>query len=64
MIAGSVDGVGGAVREIYAEPEYVDVSMPAHRTFEQPVPRGHTALAYVFQGEVGPSPRPTSPGKT
>ena len=42
----------GAVREIYADPEYLDVSMPARRTFEQPVPRGHTALAYVFEGEV------------
>jgi len=41
------------VKEIYAEPEYLDVSMPPRRVFEQPVPRGHTALAYVFQGEVG-----------
>jgi redox-sensitive bicupin YhaK (pirin superfamily) len=47
-----VDGVAGAVKEIHADPEYLDVSMPAGRTFEQPVPRGHTALAYVFEGEV------------
>ncbi len=52
VVAGSAEGVAGAVKEIYAEPEYLDVSMPARRTFEQPVPRGHTALAYVFQGEV------------
>ncbi len=52
VVAGAVDGVQGAVREIYAEPEYLDVSMPAHRTFEQPVPRGQTALAYVFRGAV------------
>jgi hypothetical protein len=52
VVAGEVDGVRGAVREIYAEPEYLDVSMPPLRTFEQPVPRGHTALAYVFRGEV------------
>jgi redox-sensitive bicupin YhaK (pirin superfamily) len=52
VVAGAVDGVAGAVKEIYAEPEYLDVSMPPHRTFEQPVPRGHTALAYVFEGEV------------
>ena len=52
VVAGAVDGVDGAVKEIYAEPEYLDVSMPPHRTFEQPVPRGHTALAYVFEGEV------------
>ncbi len=52
VVAGEVDGVRGAVKEIYAEPEYLDVSMPAGRTFEQAVPRGHTALAYVFEGEV------------
>jgi redox-sensitive bicupin YhaK (pirin superfamily) len=62
VVAGAVDGVQGAVREIYAEPEYLDVSMPAHRTFEQPVPRGHTALAYVFRGEVafGEGARPVA----
>jgi quercetin 2,3-dioxygenase len=52
VVAGEVDGVRGAVKEIYAEPEYLDVAMPARRTFEQPVPRGHTAIAYVFEGEV------------
>jgi redox-sensitive bicupin YhaK (pirin superfamily) len=52
VIAGEVDGVRGAVKEIHAEPEYLDVAMPPGRTFEQPVPRGHTALAYVFEGEV------------
>ncbi|HSN89977.1 MAG TPA: pirin family protein [Anaeromyxobacteraceae bacterium] len=56
VIAGQVDGVAGAVREIHAEPEYLDVSMPPGSTFEQPVPRGHTALAYVFEGEVGLGP--------
>ena len=52
VVAGEVDGVRGAVKEIHAEPEYLDVSMPPRSTFEQPVPRGHTALAYVFAGEV------------
>ncbi|HTP51226.1 MAG TPA: pirin family protein [Anaeromyxobacteraceae bacterium] len=52
VIAGEVEGVKGAVKEIYAEPEYLDVSMPPGRTFEQPVPRGHTAFAYLFQGEA------------
>jgi redox-sensitive bicupin YhaK (pirin superfamily) len=52
VVAGEVDGVAGAVKEIHAEPEYLDVAMPPRRIFEQPVPRGHTALAYVFDGEV------------
>jgi redox-sensitive bicupin YhaK (pirin superfamily) len=53
VVAGAVDGLQGAVKEISAEPEFLDVSMPPQRLFEQPVPRGHTALAYVFEGEVG-----------
>jgi redox-sensitive bicupin YhaK (pirin superfamily) len=52
VIAGEVDGTPGAVREIFAGPTYLDVALPAGRTFEQPVPRGHTAILYVFQGEV------------
>jgi redox-sensitive bicupin YhaK (pirin superfamily) len=52
VIAGRVDGVDGAVREIFAGPTYLDVALPADGSFEQPVPRGHTALVYVFQGEV------------
>ena len=51
VVAGEVDGVGGAVTEIYAEPEYLDVSLPAGAHFAQPVPRGHSALAYAFEGE-------------
>jgi redox-sensitive bicupin YhaK (pirin superfamily) len=40
------------VKEIFAGPTYLDVSLPAGGTFEQPVPRGHTALLYVFRGEA------------
>jgi redox-sensitive bicupin YhaK (pirin superfamily) len=53
VVAGSVDGTAGAVKEIFADPTYLDVALEAGRTFEQPVPPGHTALLYVFQGEVG-----------
>jgi quercetin 2,3-dioxygenase len=59
VIAGEVDGVEGAVREIFAGPTYLDVALPAGGRLEQPVPRGHTALLYVFEGEVavgGPAP--------
>jgi hypothetical protein len=52
VVAGEVDGVAGAVKEIFAGPTYLDVALPAGGTFEQPVPRGHTALLYVFRGEV------------
>lgn len=60
VVAGHVDGVDGAVKEIFADPSYLDVSLPAGQGFEQPVPRGHTALLYVFEGELtvgGPASR-------
>ncbi len=63
VVAGSVDGTEGAVREIFAGPSYLDVALPAGATFEHPVTRGHTALLYVFRGEIEvagrmvPSPR-------
>jgi redox-sensitive bicupin YhaK (pirin superfamily) len=63
VIAGSVDGVEGAVREIFAGPSYLDVALPAGAEFEHPITRGHTGLLYVFRGHVEvagktvPSPR-------
>lgn len=51
VIAGSVDGVQGAVKEIAANPTYLDVSVPEDTVFAQAIPRGHTAFAYVYEGE-------------
>jgi quercetin 2,3-dioxygenase len=51
IVAGAVGDVTGPVTEIYAEPELIDVEMPAGCSFVQPVPRGHNAFAYVFRGE-------------
>ncbi len=51
VIAGEAEGVRGAVTEIYADPEYLDVSVPPGRSFRQTVPEGHNVFAYVFEGE-------------
>ncbi|MGA9851475.1 MAG: pirin family protein [Gammaproteobacteria bacterium] len=51
VIAGSVDGMQGAVKDIAADPAYLDVIVPADGTFTQPIPKGHTAFAYVYAGE-------------
>ena len=51
VIAGQVDGVHGPVTEIAADPTYLDVSIPRNTSFAHPVERGHTAFAYVFEGE-------------
>jgi quercetin 2,3-dioxygenase len=62
VVTGEVDGVAGPVREIFAGPTYLDVALPPGGRFEQPVPRGHTALLYVFQGEVTVGGARPSPG--
>ncbi|MBJ6727504.1 pirin family protein [Geomesophilobacter sediminis] len=50
VICGEVGGVKGPVRDIVTDPEYLDVTIPAETTFTHPIPRGHKAFAYVFQG--------------
>ncbi len=51
VVAGQVGGVTGPVTEIAASPLYLDVQLPPDTEFIQPIPGGHTALAYVFEGE-------------
>lgn len=51
IIAGKYKCVSGVVTKIYADPEYLDVYIPAGFSFEQPVKKGYTAFAYVFEGE-------------
>ena len=59
VIAGAVDGVVGPIGSIAAEPTYLDVSIGAGGSFTLPIPRGHSAFAYVFEGEgkFGPENR-------
>jgi len=52
IITGTIDGVSGPVSEIAADPIYLDVTVPPHASFTQPIERGHTAFAYVFDGEA------------
>ncbi len=50
VIAGTVDGVTGPVRDVVIAPEYIDVTVPPGGAFSHPTPRGHTAFAYVIGG--------------
>jgi len=52
VITGTVNGVNGPVSGIAADPVYLDVSVPAHSTFTHQIARGHSAFAYVFEGEA------------
>jgi quercetin 2,3-dioxygenase len=51
IICGEAGGVKGPVRDVVADPEYLDVSMPAETVFSHPIKPGHTAFAYVVEGE-------------
>jgi redox-sensitive bicupin YhaK (pirin superfamily) len=50
VIAGEVNGVRGPVRDVAADPEYLDVTVPPGRAFAHPTKRGHTVFAYVIEG--------------
>jgi len=59
VVAGELEGTLGAVREIEADPQYLDVSLAPGGSFELPVPHDHTALVYLFEGRLAVGP----PGK-
>jgi quercetin 2,3-dioxygenase len=52
VICGGVEGVRGPVQDIIIDPQYLDVSIPPGAGFTHPVKRGHTAFAYVFEGNA------------
>jgi redox-sensitive bicupin YhaK (pirin superfamily) len=51
IICGSVNGIKGPVHDIVTDPEYLDVTVPADSSFTHAIKRGHTAVAYVIEGE-------------
>jgi redox-sensitive bicupin YhaK (pirin superfamily) len=52
VIAGEVEGTRGPVRDVAADPEYLDVALPQGSELDHTVPAGHTVFAYVFEGEA------------
>jgi hypothetical protein len=51
VICGEVEGTRGPVTDIVTNPEYLDVTIPAHSELVHPTRQGHTVLAYVIEGE-------------
>jgi redox-sensitive bicupin YhaK (pirin superfamily) len=51
LVAGEIDGMRGPVTEIAASPLYMDVKLDPASRFILPVPSGHTAVAYIFEGK-------------
>ncbi len=56
IVAGVANGVTGPVRDVVTHPEYLDVRVPAGKTFTRATPRGDTVFAYVIGGQGGLQP--------
>jgi redox-sensitive bicupin YhaK (pirin superfamily) len=52
VLAAEFGGATGPVKAVATDPTYFDVTLPAGVRFEHPLPAGHTAFAYVFEGDV------------
>jgi redox-sensitive bicupin YhaK (pirin superfamily) len=52
VIAGSSQGVAGAVQRPRTEPTYLDIHLAPGTRFAQPLPAGHHAFVYVYRGAV------------
>ena len=52
VIAGSSNGVKGAVTREITEPLYLDIHLPAGTEFTTAVPATHNAFIYVYRGAV------------
>ena len=52
VVAGNLFGVTGPVSGIAIEPVYLDVGLQPGAKLSVPLPEGHSAFAYVFEGEA------------
>lgn len=52
LIAGKLDGVEGPVRGIEADPQYMDIQIPAGAITDQEIAPDHNAFVYIFGGEA------------
>jgi quercetin 2,3-dioxygenase len=52
VVAGTAGDVHGPVTEIAAKPIYLEVALESGAELSLPIPAGHTALAYVFEGHA------------
>jgi hypothetical protein len=52
VIAGNVGDVAGPIVQPATDPLYLDVSLAPGATWSHPLPDGHNAFAYVYEGDV------------
>lgn len=52
LICGEFNGIKGPIQDIVTEPEYMDIELPAGKTFMHTVKPHHNIFAYVIDGEA------------
>jgi redox-sensitive bicupin YhaK (pirin superfamily) len=52
VIAGQLDGAVGPVKQPATDPVYLDIRLDAGVDFALPLPSGHSAFVYVYEGGV------------
>ncbi len=55
IISGEFQGAKGPVEEIFVQPQYFDVLIPAHSRLSLPAARGFTCFIYVYSGSASSS---------
>jgi len=51
IICGKAYGKQGPVQDIFIDPSYLDIQVPAGQEFKHPTQQGHTVFAYVIDGQ-------------
>ena len=52
IISGEVGNESGPVADVVIDPLYLDVTLGSGKAFSQPVERGYTVFAHVFEGTL------------
>ncbi len=52
VIAGTSNGISGAMSREITEPIYLDIALPAGSNFSTNLPADHNAFIYVYRGEI------------
>lgn len=56
VVAGTLNGVTGPVQAVATEPVYLDLHLEANASVAIPLPAGHNAFAYVYEGTAKAGP--------
>ncbi len=63
IVAGELDGVSGPVSGVATDPRYFDVRIPAGGQVSLPIPEGHNAFVYVYEGSASIGDREIARGR-